>query len=97
MTWIAAGSSSTSSRLTGRAGIGTLSEEQIAAAVWASGIGRAATTSRLFVDVQTHGLKLRARLAVLLSAVFLAIAGLLAWNYGRDRDSRLTAARADAI
>ncbi len=39
-------------------------------------------------------LGLRTRLALLLVAVFLAISGLLAWSYARDRDSRLVATQA---
>ena len=40
---------------------------------------------------------MRARLALLLLAVFVALSGLLTWSYARDRDSRLAAARATLL
>jgi len=42
-------------------------------------------------------LGLRSRLALLLLAVFFAVSGLLAWNYIRERGSRLSAARSELL
>jgi len=58
---------------------------------WALGIARHATRKR------AGPFRLRGQLGLLVVAVFVAISALLAWNYAREQDSRLAAARSELL